>query len=313
MRSTRGRRGKEIAMKQQIAATLVAALSLAATAHAQKQVHAQTIPPQPPEPVPIYFAPPPPLLTSVPREKAVFVYEQRPAAQGTALIPLEQAQAILERFRTNYVRLENPRILLLINRPLLAGPGALKVAGRTETITTTGPGTNGADASRQTVVQNHLQPQERAELTVADRQSIRDIERLFGRPLRFAGATLVDESIAHLLPGNRPPGELAGAEAPPDREALGRLADVVVEILVTTRNVTTTEVGGDRTYTVPDIQATAIRLRDARVIGQATAAEVLGRGPSLGYTARNFTVPDITEATALALMEDICQAQVPRN
>ena len=296
-------------MKQQIAVSLVAALSLASTAHAQKQVKAQTIPPPPPEPVPIYFAPPPPLVTSAPREHMVFVYEQRPQAPGAALIPLEQAQAILERFRTNYVRLENPRVLLLVNRPRLAEPTGRRLPERGETTPTTGPGTTGTDASRQ--------PGERVELTVADRQSARDIERLFGRPLRFAGVTLVDESIAHPQPVNRPPGEGSGGEAGqvalPEGPALARLADVVVEILVSTRTVTTAEVGGDRTYTVPDIQATAIRLRDGRIIGQATAAEVLGRGPNLGYTARNFSVPDITEATALALMEDICQALVPRN
>jgi len=48
-----------------------------------------------------------------------------------------------------------------------------------------------------------------------------------------------------------------------------------------------------------DIQATAMRLKDARILGQAASSDISGRG------GRNFDVREISEATALALMEDM--------
>ena len=57
--------------------------------------------------------------------------------------------------------------------------------------------------------------------------------------------------------------------------------------------------------TVPDIQATAIRLKDAAILGQAASADVLGHGEQTARIAQRFGVPDIAEATALALAEDM--------
>jgi hypothetical protein len=56
---------------------------------------------------------------------------------------------------------------------------------------------------------------------------------------------------------------------------------------------------------VPDIQATAIRLKDAAIVGQAAASDIIGKGVPAGRVVRQFDVRDITEATALALMEDM--------
>ena len=50
---------------------------------------------------------------------------------------------------------------------------------------------------------------------------------------------------------------------------------------------------------------TAIRLKDAKVIGQASASDVISRAGGPGYVARNFGVEDVTEATSLALMDDM--------
>jgi len=83
------------------------------------------------------------------------------------------------------------------------------------------------------------------------------------------------------------------------------MADLAIEVLISSRALTVPEVGGDVTYTVPDIQATAIRLKDAAIVGQAAASDVLGRGAQAGRVVRDFSLQDITEATALALMEDM--------
>ncbi len=146
-----------------------------------------------------------------------------------------------------------------------------------------------------------------AQPSLADQQTARDVERLFGRPLRLAGATLIDETVATaLLPPSpsRPfasPGEAEPARQDP--QVLPKVADVAIQVFISTRNLTVAGLSGDRVYNVPDIQATAVRLRDARVLGQATATDVLGADP--GRIAQSFDANAICEATALALMEDI--------
>lgn len=143
--------------------------------------------------------------------------------------------------------------------------------------------------------------------SLADKQTVRDVERLFGRPLRMAGANLADQKVASQLLGEKPLSELKGGgeQARKDREALEKVADVAIEILISSRNITVPEVSGDTTYVLPDIQATAVRLSDARVLGQATATDIIGKDRYAGTIARQFDVREIAEATALALMEDM--------
>ena len=75
-------------------------------------------------------------------------------------------------------------------------------------------------------------------------------------------------------------------------------------MLVASRSVVTPAVSGDQAQTVPDLQATAIRLKDAAIIAQAASSDVLGRDRDAGRLARMHDVREITEAVALALMED---------
>jgi hypothetical protein len=157
--------------------------------------------------------------------------------------------------------------------------------------------------------ENTYRFQERPAGSLADKQTVRDLERLFGRPLRMAGAALADQRVATQLLGDNPlkafDTRLEGEQARKDRAALAKIADVVLEILISSRNLTLAEVSGDKVYAVPDIQATAIRLKDARIIGQATAADIIGVDRYAGRVVRNFDVREISEATALALMEDM--------
>jgi hypothetical protein len=110
----------------------------------------------------------------------------------------------------------------------------------------------------------------------------------------------VDPQTARQLAGStNDPANQSGGDT--NREALSQIADVALEVLISSRNIVVSEVSGDHTYTVPDIQATAIRLRDSKVLGQASATEVLNRAGS----PRDFDVHQVAEATALALMEDM--------
>jgi hypothetical protein len=111
--------------------------------------------------------------------------------------------------------------------------------------------------------------------------------------------------MAASLLADQPGVHLASDQAAKDRDALKNVADVAVEILISSRNLTVPEIAGDATYSVPDIQATAIRLKDAAILGQATASDIIGKGLQAGRVMRQFDVRDITEATALVLMEDM--------
>jgi hypothetical protein len=64
-------------------------------------------------------------------------------------------------------------------------------------------------------------------------------------------------------------------------------------------------ISGDEVVTVPDIQATAIRLKDSAIIGQASSSDILGKDQQAGQLAKRYDVRDITEATSLALMQDM--------
>lgn len=171
------------------------------------------------------------------------------------------------------------------------------------------PGKGSVDSKTTKVsAENTYAAGEKTATTLADRQTVREVERLFGRPFRYAGAALADQKVAASLIADKsidhfvtPTNEAARK----DREALAKIVDVAIEVLVASRNVTVTGVSGDSVVPVPDIQVTAIRLSDSAIIGQASSSDVLGRDQQAGRIARQYGVRDITEATALALMEDM--------
>ncbi|MBL9214815.1 MAG: hypothetical protein JNG83_04990 [Opitutaceae bacterium] len=261
-----------------------------------------------------------------------------------AIIPAEQARAVVDKFKEAYARLGSPRLLFYVNRELVDTTAGLKLSKRTERteaarsetrsdveapapagapqtqVNVSVGGSAGASAavvggkgSTQTSTEkvsgeNTYEARAGAETTLADRQTVRDVERLFGRPFRVAGAALADQRAATALIADKEISHFtAGAndQARKDREALAQVADVVVEVLISSRQAAVTRVSGDTTAAVPDIQATAIRLRDAAIIGQASSRDVLGKDREAGRIVARFDASDIAEATALALMEDM--------
>jgi hypothetical protein len=199
------------------------------------------------------------------------------APSPDTLVAKVTADGVVEGFRRTYARDGAPRIVVYVNRALVEPRGAAA-------------GTPGVPA-----------PAPR----LADRQTVREVERLFGRAFRHAGAQLADQAVAESLWPATPGTQLLEDKAERERRALADIADLAIEVLISSRVLTVPEIGGDVTYTVPDIQATAIRLKDAAIVGQAAASDVLGRGARAGRIVRDFSLQDITEATALALMEDM--------
>ena len=168
----------------------------------------------------------------------------------------------------------------------------------------------GSSESRTTTVtgENTYSAADKAVPSLSDKLTVREIETLFGRPFRIAGAGLADQKIASSLIADQAIDRFTTAtneSGRKDREALAKIADVVIEVLVSSKTATVTEISGDRTVTVPDIQVTAIRLSDSAIIGQASSSDVLGRDRDAARVVRQFGIREITEATALALMEDM--------
>jgi hypothetical protein len=227
-------------------------------------------------------ATPPPPVTHVVRPPAAqpVLPAEAPrvyAPSPDTLVAKVTADGVVEGFRRSYARDGAPRIVVYVNRALLEPRG-----------TAAAPASAPASAPR-----------------LADRQTVREVERLFGRAFRHAGAQLADQAVAESLLPATPGTQLADDKADRERRALADVADLAIEVLISSQTLTVPEVGGDVTYTVPDIQATAIRLKDAAIVGQAAASDVLGRGARAGRLVRDFSLQDITEATALALMEDM--------
>ena len=298
----------------------------------------------PEAPVPVQMAPAP----AVARPTQATESNQRLYGPSSAtIIPAEQAQALVARFKEAYAKLGNPRIVFYINRELVDTNSGLKLSGRTEKVETSkselksnveksaataqagtpqtqvnvsvgGDTSSGhaalpegkAEASTSTTKTSGensytLKDTEKASLT--DRQTSRDIERLFGRVFRAGGAQLADQKVAAAMLEDKPVASLTGTSdaAAKDREALAKVADVAIEILISSRTITVAAVSGDQQTTVPDIQATAIRLSDAAILAQASATDIIGKDRNAGTLVQSFDIRDITEATALALMEDM--------
>ncbi len=249
---------------------------------------------------------PPPLVQSLPRTQSPGLYPgERAQAQqlvygpdAATLVAKQTAEGIVENFRKVYQTQPAPRIVFYVNRALVDTAGGLKLAERVEQFEKTNEQT-------KTSGTNTYKAKETAAPTLADQQTVREIERLFGRAFRHAGAQLADQTVAASLLPETAGAHLVGESAAKDRQALANIADIAIEILISSRSLTIPEVSGDTAVPVPDIQATAIRLKDAAIIGQAAASDVIGKGPQAGRVAKQFGVQEITEATALALMEDM--------
>ena len=178
------------------------------------------------------------------------------------MIPPEQVQQTLKNFKEAYLKLGSPRFLIYVNRELLD---------------VRGPSTG--------------QSRDRGD----------DIEQVFARPLRMAGAALADQKTADALMAGKwlkAPNPSGDAEAARDRDSLRRIADVGIEILITQSDAVAKENSTGKSVSIPEIQATAIRLEDARIIGQASTSNLQAR-------ERQFDVRDASEAVALLLMEDL--------
>ncbi len=247
--------------------------------------------------------PPPVIVQNTPRAMPVGP-QMGPSTQrvygpsSDTLIARQTADGIIEGFKKVYKTDGAPRVVIYVNRALVDTASGLMLTGRTENFEKT-------DSTLKTAGTNTYRSKDAAAPALADQQTVREIERLFGRAFRHGGAQLADQKIAASLLPEVAGAHLTGDNAAKDRKALADIADIAIEVLISSRSLVVPEVSGDATYNVPDIQATAIRLKDAAIVGQAAASDIIGKGVAAGRAMRQFDVQEITEATALALMDDM--------
>ena len=173
---------------------------------------------------------------------------------STATEPIfspDQAAAIILEFKVTHAKLGEPKFDVRVNPPV-----GVPVAQ--------------ADPGAAPVVAPPLAPDE-----LATQQTKREVERLFGRPLRMAGATLVDADLSNA-------------------------SEVSFEVLISARKL-----GGENGGEVPDIQVTAIRFADGSIIGQATVLDLFPDQAEANRRLPQYTIQQLTQATALAVMKDI--------
>jgi hypothetical protein len=285
--------------------TLKFAVFLAATvglpnAYAQKGTLTFPQPPRtnPPPKDYVVVPPPPPLSTLKDQPRPNSAPGPKTAPGKAVLITAEEARTIIDGFKAAYPKLGSPRLLVYVDRAQLneaAPPEKIPHPESREGSGTVNPGPSTDNAG------------DKSPPALADKQLVRDIGQCFSRPLRDAGASLTDPSAAAQVMGERPLDDFIGSsdqpEAQKDREALKKIADAVIEVSIFPMNTTGSAVPASQLTPVPDIQATAISLKDSRILGQASSSDLTSRlAPS---TQASFDLREITEATALTLMEDM--------
>ena len=155
-------------------------------------------------------SPPPPVAQALP----VAVQPSIPAGAqqsyglvAEALVPRAAAERVLAAYRQSLAATPAPRVVVYVNRALVDSTGGLRLTGHTEQYEKT-------DSTNRTTGTNTYRIEPAASASLADRQTVREVERLIGRVFRQAGAQLADQNAAaDLLPAQ------AGTHLVEDRAA----------------------------------------------------------------------------------------------
>ena len=213
------------------------------------------------------------------------VYTVSPGVPLQTIYTAEQAKAIVEEFRITYAKLGGPKIDVRVNFPRgavqvpqlpIVGVGGVPAIDPATGLPmpaggAPAPAAGGIPAAPARIFDTD---------ELSSKQTKREVERLFGRPLRMAGVTLMDADLTNL-------------------------PEVSFEVLISERKITVSGIKGRQSHSVPDIQVTAIRMTDGRIIGQATVLDLFPRRSTAARMLQRYDIQQLTEATALALMKDI--------
>ena len=214
-----------------------------------------------------------------------FIYPEPPATPLHVLYTADQAKAILDEFKITYAKLGAPKIDVRVNLPqgavqvpqvpIVSGGGAPAIDPATGLPMPVGAAPAAGAPAAGGIPGRLFDTNE-----LATQQTKREVERLFGRPLRMAGVTLVDAAQTNL-------------------------PELSLEILISERDLKVVGLSGDKTYTVPDIQVTATQAADGTIVGQATVLDLFPQPGAAARMLMRYDIRQLTEATALSLMRDM--------
>lgn len=259
-------------------------------------------------------------------------------------LPMANPARVITTFHEAYVRHQQPRILIYVNRPLVADRGELIDAVQvTRSTQVKGDPVPLPSVSVQVGEANQTgaaapasgQGGERRETTTAAVRTdttrplgaepiteveAREVEEAFQRPFFEARTRLVDQGVAELARrvfASPPPALLTGAAPTKEQqelESLKRSTEIVVEVLVRRRAVSLPQPSGvDQTQTQFDVVATAVNLKDGLKLAQVSSDTLFGFNARDGERRRGLyrrvTAAEMTEQTALALMERLARLQ----
>ena len=221
--------------------------------------------------------------TNDPSPGTKHVYTVSPDVPLQTIYTAEQAKAIVEEFRITYAKLGGPKIDVRVNFPRgavqvpqlpivgVGGVPAIDPATGLPVPAGGAPAAGGIPAAPARIFDTD---------ELSSKQTKREVERLFGRPLRMAGVTLMDADLTNL-------------------------PEVSFEVLISEREITVNGIKGRQSHSVADISVTATRKADGRIIGQATVLDLFPRRSTAARMLQRYDIQQLTEATALALMKDI--------
>jgi hypothetical protein len=218
-------------------------------------------------------------------------YTNSPGTPINRLFTPEQARQIVDNFKLAYAKMGKPLIDIRVNIPFGTLPASpMPVPGvqiGPAIDPNTGlplPGGVGATPIPANPAVGAPAPPLPTRVfdasALSELQTQREVETLFGRPLRSAGVQLVDSSLTNL-------------------------PELTFEVLISERQLVLQGISNKETISVPDIQVTALRLSDARIVGQASVLDLFPRREQAAHMLRRYDLRQLTEATALALMQDI--------
>jgi hypothetical protein len=263
---------------------------------------------------------------------------------GGPPLPVGNPARVITAFHDAYVKHGRPRILVHVNRSLVADRGEMLALAEVERATKVkgdevplagnnvqiGSGNEVAKPAGSGSPGGERQETTRASIrTTLDRPlgtealseaEVRIIEEHFMRPLMQARTRLVDQRVAELARRTfASPGAnfLTVAENSAEQreiESLKQSVEVVVEVLARWRTVVIPEPSGeDRTERRVSLTATATNLKDGIRFAQVGSDTLFGFNDRRGERQeRRYAVladKEIIEQTALALMEQMAAAE----
>lgn len=228
--------------------------------------------------------------------------------EGGGGVPPAAGRDAAGRFFETYQKLGQPRLLFVVNReavveaPSASGARRGHARGERAREARAAGGMVASFAANQPAV---------AVAAPAPGVPLGEVARQFDQPFREGGVRLADPTAVATLMAGKPLVHFtaSGSEAARrDRAALAQVADVIVEVVVAQREVVLPVGSAERVGWQPEVQATAIRLSDSAIIGQANSRDLVKRqrGGKNGAGAAE-SVEALTQATAWALMESIAR------